>query len=281
MTALSLFTRELDKHSFLGFNIWDFSLNSLRQMYGKLFISEVILKHPLRTWEGLQKYKKLLRKGENQGEIVNLSSGNWQDLSQKIISKPEESLVAVGYCQKPVKTNNHSGCPSGRFNHHCLFLEELNLDSLKQPLPLPCAKCSVKKLGIQALELGLTFYIMTSAADIARDILIPSLDRHKYKYGLFFLCPYSSEAFIFPLFTCRIHAFLIRYQRGNCEDFDDFIAADMGDKPEQTSISPPAWRWWHRFCRMGKQKLEDEKSRRFNRFDIQGNMLIPVGVQSL
>lgn len=276
MTTLSLFTGELDKISFLGLKIWDFSLKSLRRMYGKLFITEVILKHPLRTREGLQKYKNLVRKGKNQGEIINLSSGNRQILSQKMICEQDKSLVAVGYCQKPMETDNQPGCPSGRFNHHCLFLEELNRSTPKRPIPIPCAKCSVRKIGIQALELGLTFYIMTSAADIARDILIPSLNRQKYKYGLFFLCPYSSEAFLFPLFTCRIEAFLIRYQSGNCEDYDDFIAADVGDKPQQTSISPSAWRWWHRFCRIEKEELVNDKSRRFNHFDIQGNMLVPV-----
>lgn len=276
MPFLSLFIKELDKYSFLGLKIWDFSLNSLRRIYGKLFISEVILKHPWRTWEGLQEYKKLVRKGKNQGEVVNLSPGNRQNLSQKMIRERHKSLVAVGYCQKPPKTTNQPGCPSGRFNHNCLFLEELDLNSPRQPRPIPCAKCSIKKMGVQALRLGLTFHIMTSAADIARDILIPSIARQQYKYGLFFLCPYSSEAFIFPLFTCRIEAFLIRYQSGNCENYSDFIAADVGNKLEQTSMSLPAWRWWHRFCRWEKQEPADEKIRKFKRFDIQGNMLIPV-----
>lgn len=276
MATLSLFTGELDKNSFLGLKIWDFSLKSLRRMYGKLFIREVILKHPLRVREGLEKYKNLVRRRKNQGEIINLSSVNRQILSQKMMCEKGQSLIAVGYCQKPMETDNQPGCPSGRFNHHCLFLEELNLSNPKQPISIPCAKCSVKKIGAQALKLGLTFHIMTSATDIARDILIPSLDGQKYKYGLFFLCPYSSEAFIFSLFTCRIQAFLIRYQSGNCEDYDDFIAADVGDKPEQTSISPSAWHWWHRFCRREKKELENDKSRGFNHFDIEGNMLVPV-----
>jgi len=275
MPFLSLFIKELDKYSFLGLNIWNFSLNSLRRMYGKLFISEVILKHPWRTWEGLQKYKRLVRKGKNQGEIVNLSPGNQQDLSQKMTRERLKSLVAVGYCQKPPETANQPGCPSGRFNHHCLFLEEFDLNNPKQPRPIPCAKCSVRRIGVQALRLGLTFHIMTSAADIARDILIPSLARQQYKYGLFFLCPYSSEAFIFPLFTCRMEAFLIRYQSGNCENYYDFIAADVGDKAEQTSISPLAWRWWQRLTRQMKQIIKDAP-RQFTHFNVHGNMLIPV-----
>jgi hypothetical protein len=120
---------------------------------------------------------------------------------------------------------------------------------------------------------------MTSAADIAHDILLPSLAQGKFKYALFFLCPYSSEAFMFPIFTCRIKACLIRYQSGNCEDYADFIAADRGDKSEQTQISPTAWRRWHRFSRLIEQNSPNGNSTQFTCFDLQGNMLVPAGAE--
>ncbi len=273
MPTLSQLAKKLDKYSLLGFSLWDFSLHSLGYEYGKMFLREVMLKYPLRTLGGLHRYNRMIRKGETQGEIVGLTQRGLPDLARRMADRRDKSLVGVGYCQKPLDADTHGGCPSGRFNHNCLFLEGVNLTDKKQPLPgRACRRCSIKTIGLQSLKSGLTLYIMTSATDVAQDILIPSLKRQKYRHGLFFLCPYSSEPFIFSLLICRIEACLFRYQSGNCEDYAQFIAADNGNKPKQTKISSVSWDWWGKF----NQQIEQHpKSASYTHFSFRGNVLVP------
>ncbi|HUX77601.1 MAG TPA: hypothetical protein VMY40_13295, partial [Anaerolineae bacterium] len=53
--------RTLDQRCFLGFSIWEFSFRSLPRLYGRIFVRDIALRHPLRTLTGLLAYRRFAR----------------------------------------------------------------------------------------------------------------------------------------------------------------------------------------------------------------------------
>jgi hypothetical protein len=233
--------RALDGHRFLGFPIWEFSLRSLPREYGRLFLREIVLRHPLRTLEGLLAYRRFSRTGRWEGTMVHLGDGTAADLREEIRGAGGGGfLVALGFCQKPLGPPG-AGCPAGRFNHECQTLARPDLLEVRpEQLPQPCRGCDIRAVGAAALRAGATVYIMTSAADIARHLFIPTLEDDRFRHGLFLLCPYSIPAMILPLLICGLPSLLVGYSEGDCRDYAQFISADEGVKGERTHLEATA-----------------------------------------
>jgi hypothetical protein len=230
----------LDQHRFLGFRIWEFSLRSLSRRYGRLFVWHIILRHPIRTAKGLLAYRRFSRKAPWGAETIHLHDGTELELRTAVAGADKVFLVALGFCQKPLGVDGPA-CPAGRFNHECHVLareDALTMGSAR--LPAACCDCDVRVVGTAALRAGATFYIMTSAADIAHHLFLPTLARGRFRYGLFLQCPYSIPAMALPLLICGIQAVLVGYREGDCRDYAQFLLADEGTKNERTSLSTPA-----------------------------------------
>jgi len=118
-------------------------------------------------------------------------------------------------------------------------------------------------------------HIMTSALDIAHDVMIPSMDHGRFKDTVMCLCPYSVQAIALPLLICGVEGFLIGYASGNCMDYEQWSLADVGIKKEMTTLSPSAH---HRLLAV----LEDLSERREKeglrcvRFVREGNIYVPA-----
>ncbi|MDY7039597.1 MAG: hypothetical protein SVX38_01895 [Chloroflexota bacterium] len=236
MKVIKPILRELDQRKFLGFSIWEFSFRSLSRSYGRFFLREIVLRHPLRTLRGLWDYRQVTG---DAGAITRLFSEGDEEFVQQAAGQEDGFLVALGFCQKPLGDGaNHSGCPVGRFNHECATLERSDPFVKTERLPLPCRSCEVRTFGLAALRAGAAFYVMTSAADIGRDILVPIIDRARFRRGIFLLCPYSVPAFSLPLCIGQMKALFAAYGTGDCRDYGQFIRADEGQKDERTCLSP-------------------------------------------
>jgi len=248
MKLIEAMLRGLDRRRFLGFPIWEFSFRSLSRLYGRLFLREIVLCHPLRTLAGLRAYRRVVR---DVGPITRLFPGDDTAFVQRACSEQSWGgsrgavrqkrgfLVALGFCQKPPgDAAGHRVCPVGRFNHECAVLARSDPFVPVEHLPAPCRACDVRAFGLAALRAGAAVYIMTSAADIGRDLLVPIIDRARFRYGIFLLCPYSVPAFILPLCIGRMEALFATYDTGDCCDYGQFIRADEGQKDERTQLSP-------------------------------------------
>jgi len=225
--------RRLDQSRFLGLPIWEFSFRSLPRRYGRLFLREIAFRHPVRTWRGLSAYRGFYRHLRPDGEMIRLFGGDLAEWRQNTVALDEGFLVALGYCQKPLD------CPAGRFNHDCYALTFPDLLTIeKERLAKPCRRCDIRATGRAALAAGASFYIMTSAEDIAHHMFIPTLRRGRFQHGLFVLCAYSAPAMILPLLICGIQAMIVSYSEGDCRDYPQFLAADVGIKDERTQLHP-------------------------------------------
>jgi hypothetical protein len=234
------FSRKLDQRRFLGFHIWEFSLHSLFRLYGRLFVWHIVLRHPFRTLKGLLAYRRFSRQGHWDAEIIHLHDGEESALRAAAAGANGAFLVALGFCQKPLGVDGPT-CPAGRFNHECHVLGRDDvLDMEGERLPAACRDCDVRTIGVAALRAGAALYIMTSAADIARHLFIPTLAHARFQYGLFLQCPYSIPAMALPLLICGIQSILIEYRKGDCRDYAQFLLADEGTKYERTFLSRAA-----------------------------------------
>jgi len=264
------FLRTLDRRRFLGFPIWEFSFRSLPRRYGRMFLRDIVLRHPVRSVQGMLAYRRIYREGRQagaaslpfavdgdaslpfavdggaslpsvlEGDVTHLHAGTEADLQAEIVDADGGFVVALGFCQKPVGGPG-AGCPAGRFNHDCHVLVRSDLLGIRAArLPIPCRGCDVRLIGTAALQAGAAVYIMTSAADIARHIFIPTLESDRFRYGLFLQCPYSIPAMALPLLICRIRSLLVGYGEGDCSDYAQFSLADEGTKDERTCLNPPA-----------------------------------------
>jgi hypothetical protein len=267
----------LDERCFLGFPIWEFSFRSLSRQYGHAFLRDIVLRHPLRTLNGLLAYRRHIRQARPEGGITSLYTGTEADLKQEIIQADGGFLVALGFCQKPLGESG-AGCPAGRFNHVCHVLvrdDLLEIEGVLRSLAPACRDCDLRTIGALALRAGATTYIMTSAADIARHLFIPTLERGRFQYGIFILCPYSIPAMTLPLLICRLQALLVGYSTGDCRDYDQFLLADAGAKDERTSLNPATYTYV-------KQLLQDVAQARrargsqVRRFQQEGALYVPV-----
>jgi hypothetical protein len=232
--------RQLDQRRFLGFPIWEFSFRSLPRLYGRIFVRDIALRHPLRTLTGFLAYRRFARRERREGDVTHLYAGTETDLREEIVEADGGFLVALGFCQKPAGGPG-AGCPAGRFNHEChLLARDDVLEVQAQSLPVACRDCDVRAIGAAALRAGAIVYIMTSAADIARHLFIPTLEDGRFRHGLFLQCPYSIPAMILPLLICRIRSLLVGYGEGDCRDYGQFLLADGGVKDERTHLNPTA-----------------------------------------
>jgi hypothetical protein len=267
--------RTLDQHRFLGFAIWEFSFRSLTRLYGRIFLRDIVLQHPLRTLEGVLAYQRFSRQGWSPGEVTHLYTGTQADLQTEIAEADGGFLVALGFCQKPLGPPG-SGCPAGRFTHQCYVLVGNDvLEAQVERLPLPCRECDVRLIGTAALRAGAAVYIMTSAADIARQLFIPTLERDRFRYGLFLQCPYSIPAMALPLLICGIRSVLVGYAEGDCRDYPQFLLADEGTKDERTCLNPLAQAYVLDFLR-DIASARQTGERHYCRFRCEGPLYVPV-----
>ena len=193
----------------MNFKLLAFCLRSLYQEYGTAFLFRVVLAHPIATLRGLANYTSGQR----------ACPAPWRGGSG--------SLVGVGFCLKPLSP----ACPSGRPNHDCLFFE-----SAFEQAPTPCRDCLIRAIGERALASGSTLYVMTSARDILRDVLLPALERRRFRRAVLTMCRYSFEPIRLALTVCGVEAQLVPFLEGDCREYADWRRADIGDKPEQTIL---------------------------------------------
>jgi hypothetical protein len=90
--------------------------------------------------------------------------------------------------------------------------------------------------------LGFDFHIMTSAMDIASDLLTPGLAGTPWKGLLLSECPYSVGPITLAMSLCGLPRFVVSYETGDCRDYAAWIQADVGIKPERTFRSCAAHR---------------------------------------
>ncbi|MFB0565930.1 MAG: hypothetical protein ACETWK_09670 [Candidatus Aminicenantaceae bacterium] len=264
--SLRSFFASLDKISFLQINVWEFSYLSLFREYARLFFLKAMLSHPQKTIQGFCRYQNLVK-----SEKYSLTK------PKSIISIPDESIfiekvkkqrsmpiVGLGFCLKPDKQENFpSSCPSGRANHDCLYLEK------GETYPA-CNSCSIREISIKCLNSGYSVYIMTSARDIALDVLIPQINQGKFPSAILFLCPYSINAIIPALLICEIDMVLFPYSSGYCQEYHQWLQADIGIKKERTTLSTESIKkLLYILDKTGKN------IRQFQRFKRQGYIFFP------
>jgi hypothetical protein len=269
--------RQLDRRRFLGLPIWEFSFRSLPRLYGRVFLWDIVLRHPLRTLKGLLAYRRFQQQEEWEGEITHLHDGTAADLRDGIVKSDSGFLVALGFCQKPLNRPG-PGCPAGHFTHDCHILARERVPEIDQQvgqLPTPCRDCDIRVIGLAALQAGAVVYIMTSAIDIARHLFIPTLESDRFRYGLFLQCAYSIPAMSLPLLICRIQSVLVGYGEGDCRDYPQFVLADEGTKDERTALSPSAHARVLDFLH-GAASLRQASGQRYCRFRRDGPLYIPV-----
>ena len=206
-----------------------FILRSLVREYGLSFLFRVAAAHPLRTLKGL-------------GRTFKTGAGPPSDPSHTELSrftreadKDGPGIVGLGFCLKPMEPV----CPSGRANHECMLLEGAywrRSPIETAPIPGVCSSCLIRDIGSRALSAGWSFYIMTSAADILRDLLLPALKGGRYKKAILGLCGFSFTPFRFALETCGIQSLMFPYRSGDCRDYRTWRRADLGIKEDRTEI---------------------------------------------
>jgi hypothetical protein len=226
--------KRLDERRFLGFQVWEFASKSLFRAYGRQFLLKVVVRHPWQTLKGIFDYRRFLKRGRREGGMTYLFWGREEDFLQEIASG-ESVLVGLGFCQKPFE------CPSRRPNHSCLYLSTLDLDQGEEWPHLICRECKVAIMGKKALAAGASMHIMTSALDIAHDLMIPAIEGRKFRKVILCLCPFSVQAITLPLLICGIRGYLIEYASGNCRDYQEWLLADRGIKEEMTTFRPEAF----------------------------------------
>lgn len=213
----------------------DFSRHSLPQPYGRWFLRRVLLRHPLRSISGIWRYLRQPQPDAGQHQLTDSANSGFVPGA---MADPTRLLVATGFCQKPLPfPGRHNGCPAGRFNHDCLYLDHLRLGPPAEAMGEPaCEDCLVRVLGQAALRAGACFAILTSALDIANDVLLPALEEQRFTHCLVTLCPYSLEPMALALSICHMDGYVMAFDTGVCADFHQWLRADQGIKLEQTTL---------------------------------------------
>jgi hypothetical protein len=269
--------RQLDERAWLSFRIWDFSFRSLARRYGNTFLKEVVFRHPLRTLAGLLAYRRLVSSSDStRGDITYLFSETEEEFQSRVARGERDFLVAVGFCQKPMKETGHRyECPEGRFNHRCFYLAQLDLSQTQEGLPPACRECEIREIGRKALRAGANVHIMTSALDIAYDIFVPTLKHRRFKTAIFCVCPYSVHPMALPLLICGIKGFVVQFNSGYCVDYSQWSLADEGTKAERTFLSQPAYDKILAFLDDVAALRAELKKPSYHCFQQEGNIYVP------
>jgi hypothetical protein len=270
--------RKLDEKAFLGLRVWDFSFRSLRYRYGSAFLKEIVLRHPLHTLSGLLAYRRLVHGDRRRGDMTYLFSGSEKDFQRRVAEGEGSFLVAVGFCQKPMREAGHGDeCPVGRFNHRCLYLAQLDLSRIEErSLPPACRDCEIRMIGTKALQAGADMHIMTSALDIAHDIFVPSLERGRFKTAILCVCPYSVQPMALPLLICGIEGFVVQFQSGYCANYSQWSLADRGIKEDRTLLSQESYTQTLDFLDSVAALRAELGKPLHHRFQLEGNIYVPV-----
>ena len=227
----------------------------------------MILNSPSQTLLGLGEYRRWLKEGRREGDIAYLLKGEEEEFIQS--AARQGLLIGVGFCQKPLPGESGTGgCPAGRANHDCLLLES----GVACPA---CVECNIARLAREALAAGVGMYVMTSAYDIAQDLLIPALQGRGYCRAILFLCPYSVEVIALPLLICGIEGLVVNFipGRGDCADYVQWLQADRGIKPTCTELEEASVT---RISQLLKQvRLTKGGERPYSHFERRGNIYYP------
>lgn len=222
----------LDRAGFLGLAVWDFAWHSLTKEYGRLFTLRLLLRWPLRAAQGIAAYRRE-RRLRGQG-VLAVGVGTAQELLWRSLPlRGSQVLVGLGFCLKP--RAEEGPCPSGRFTHRCAAMES---QELTLSLVGPCRDCTVGRVGLAARQAGVSVAVLTSAVDIARDILLPAAEEGRFRVALMALCPYSVEPMALAFHLCGVKGLLFPFAEGACATYRQWRAADLGHKPERTALSP-------------------------------------------
>lgn len=213
-----------------GLDIWEFSARSLAHAYGRFFFQQMTLRHPWRTWNGLQVYARTVRPARQPG-LAPVLVKNEEDFCGRAAMGPW--LLALGFCEKPITPP----CPADRFNHDCSWLQQHALLDQATPVPVPCHGCRFRELAERALAAGASLHFMTSAQDIAQDILLPSLRHQKWMGLLLCVCPFSVPPISLAMTLCQLPGLVLSYSSGDCQDYHAWLRADVGIKPERTFVA--------------------------------------------
>lgn len=223
----------LDEAGLGGVQIWEFGFRSLRREYARLFFWRAVLAHPAKALRGLSRYRRYVHENRRLDPESRhfFSIPDEAMFLQNAHARNSGPLLGLGFCLKPYDPEVPArSCPSGRANHDCLYFEQGETRSV-------CAGCSIHELGRLALAKGWPVYIMTSARDIARDFMLPQINRGQFPSAVLILCPYSIQAIILPLLICGVEMMLLPYASGSCADYGQWLTADKGFKEEQTAIA--------------------------------------------
>jgi hypothetical protein len=260
----------LDRGAFGRLQTWEFSFRSLPREYAWLFFLKAVLAHPIKAILGLSRYRQFIR--EKKGRAYELPCDYARFISipeertflQQMRGRKSWPLIGLGFCLKPYDINDPTrSCPSGRPNHDCLYLER------GETRPV-CGSCAIQEIGRLALEKGCPVCTMTSAKDIARDLMLPQISRNSFPSAILILCPYSIQAIILPQLICGVRMILLPYASGSCADYEQWLRADRGIKNERTELGSNA-----------DQKIGEiltqfgDRHPPFQRFRRQGNIFFP------
>jgi len=220
-----------DVRALAGLDVWEFSARSLLHPYGRFFLRRMVLQHPWRAWKGFRVYAQTVRPAR-QPALAPVLVKNEDDFCERAATGPW--LLALGFCEKPTDPP----CPAGRFNHDCLWLRQDF--QAAHSTPLPCQHCRFRELAQHALSAGASLHLMTSAHDIARDILLPGLRHPPWKCLLLCVCPFSVPPISLAMTLCQLPGLVLDYNAGDCQNYHAWLQADNGVKPERTFLTPAA-----------------------------------------
>jgi hypothetical protein len=235
--------------------MWGFCLRSLLREYGWRFLRRVAVRRPCRTLRAFRDAGRI----DVDAAVVDVGNGGGAGARGG-----PASVVGAGFCLKPLEPP----CPSGRANHDCRFLEQLDA-SCGDIVSAPCRDCAIRDLGLRALRAGSAFYVMTSARDILDDVYVPALDGRLFRRGVFVLCRYSFKPFAAGLLASGMSARLLPLGSGDCRDYPTWLLADRGIKAERSTVADPGLAGVP--CALG-----DGPPQRATRFERRGNVLHPA-----
>ncbi len=219
---------------------WEFAIRSMRRRLGIEITGRLFLANPVKSIQGSLKYRHYLSKKA----LPKVS------LEKIFLSRP---LFIGAYCQKP------PDCPTRRFSHQCLFAESLTTHC-------SCKDCELKQMAELAMTLKCPFYIMTTALDVLLDVFL----REKFPFFLVMICNYAKEFFILPALVFDMKGYFLSLGKGGCRNYQEFLSADKGHKPNQTFLSPIAHRT---FMKLRNQIMINPSH--YQKFILKENFYIP------